>query len=227
MNALTFGKDGKQIEDNSIPNSQTPQELLRSEKAEGLLIKQIPSRVAETFEYEFDWNDCSIVSHNLSLILNLCSPTGKVRQKAIEEEKERHIRKFQCGFDGHSRYLINKSESGHWAKSACDKNKINSTITKYDELVSVVQQYGPNAFLSATSKIPDNLTPAELLESINPESSLIKLKTVKNHGRASFRYDDDWNVCNATSHNLAVMLKNAGSTALIEKQWFLKEEKGN
>ena len=66
--ALTFGKDGKQ-KTISIPNYQTPHQLLGPVDSENKLLTLKPGSIAKNFDYNYKWNRCSLVSHNIYLIL--------------------------------------------------------------------------------------------------------------------------------------------------------------
>jgi len=211
-NALTFGKDGKQIEDNAIPDNRTPAELLKLINSDGRLLRIYSPRSQTNHHYDFDWSLCSLVSHNLTLMFKNCSLKGATRATVLQEMTEKNLRRFKCGADGYNRHMFNYDLSGGAGhgihkKSNCEASKINWTVKSYTDLLTALSKYDPKTLASATSKISNELSPSEFLEPIQIDSSLITLRPIRNHYRTDFSYDGAWNVCSATEHNLAVMLQ--------------------
>ena len=234
-NALTFGKDGKQIEDNAIPDNRTPAELLKLINSDGRLLRIYSPRSQTNHHYDFDWSLCSLVSHNLTLMFKNCSLKGATRATVLQEVTEKNLRRFKCGADGYNRHMFNYDLSGGVGHgihkvSKCEASKINWTVKSYTDLLTALSKYDPKTLASANSKISNQLSPSEFLEPIQTDSSLITLRPIRNHARTDFSYDGDWNVCSATEHNLAVMLqkcplaKNDRAVAVKEaKQRRLRE----
>ena len=108
--ALTFGKDGKQ-NNQTIPDHQTPKELLAPVDAEKKLITLAPGLMALNVDYSQEWNLCNLISHNIYLLLDKCNPGGGIRRALTLAKKNEVLKAFQCGFEGYIRFLKNR---GAW-----------------------------------------------------------------------------------------------------------------
>ena len=93
--ALTFGKDGKQI-NQTIPDHQTPKELLAPVDAENKLINLAPGDLALNHDYSQEWNLCALISHNIFLLLDKCNPGGETRRPLALAIKNRVLSRCSC-----------------------------------------------------------------------------------------------------------------------------------
>ena len=169
--ALTFGKDGKQI-NKTTPDHQTPQQLLGPVDSENKLLTLKPGSIAKNFDYNYKWNRCSLVSHNIYLILDKCPSQGDARKALVQARKNQVLKKFQCGFEGFERYFRNTFPENSYKQASpnCSDERTQFTLNEYARLEKIIEGSG--------SEIVDSeLKPKPL----KPKAELAAPKKQKKH----------------------------------------------
>ena len=143
--ALTFGKDGKQEMPDLIPDNLTPQELLDTVDANDKLLKIIEEGgMAGPLVYDYEWNRCSLISHNLELLFEKCPLSQKDRRVVVKAKRNKLLRKFQCGFEGFQRHMSNATPAWLFQKRAVNRcaERVKFTLDEYARLEKIIQRSG-------------------------------------------------------------------------------------
>ena len=146
-NALTFGKDGKQEMPDLIPDNQTPEQFLEAVDSNNKLLRINPmgSHVQMKVDYGQEWNRCSLVSHNIYLLLDKCQPAREAQETLLQARKAEVLKSFKCGFEGYQRYLKNKGAkpfSYEVSVANCSDERTQFTLDEYARLETIIQEGG-------------------------------------------------------------------------------------